>query len=92
MNNTSLPCSLDDTTELRKLILENPEVPLVVFVGDDAWHDIYPYECCDYVRVHLQDLTIYKNMWLDKEDYEDQLIDDLADDEKYLDLSEERFD
>lgn len=37
MNNTSLPCSLNDTTELRNLILENPDLPLLIFAGDGAW-------------------------------------------------------
>lgn len=29
-------CSLKDTTELRKFILENPDLPLLVFAGEDA--------------------------------------------------------
>lgn len=92
MNNTNLPCSLDDTAELRKLILENPDTPLVVFAGEDAWHDKHCYEWCEYVRPYLQELTIYKDMWLDKDDYETELIDDLSDDEVYKDLSDEEFD
>lgn len=44
MNNTNLPVSLEDTTELRKLIIYNPDLPLIVFCGDDSWHDWYPYE------------------------------------------------
>ena len=33
MNNTRLPVSLEDTTELRKLIMENPDFPLLFFCG-----------------------------------------------------------
>ena len=44
MNNTKLPVSLEDTIELRKLIIDNPDLPLIVFCGDDSWHDWYPYE------------------------------------------------
>lgn len=32
MNNTKLPVSLEDTTELRKLIIDNPDLPLLFFV------------------------------------------------------------
>lgn len=44
MNNTKLPVSLEDTTELRKLIVENPDLPLIVFCGENSWHNWYPYE------------------------------------------------
>ena len=33
MSNTKLPVSLEDTTELRKLIIENPDLPLLIFCG-----------------------------------------------------------
>lgn len=36
MNNTKLPVSLEDTTELRKLIIENPNLPLLIFCGEEA--------------------------------------------------------
>ena len=32
MNSTKLPVSLEDTTKLRKLIVDNPDLPLIVFV------------------------------------------------------------
>lgn len=91
MNNTSLPCSLDDTTELRKLILENPDLPLVVFAGEDAWDG----ECC-YTqagcRCHLDSLTLYNDYyWCDEDDYEERLIDNLADEEEYKDMPDEEF-
>ena len=40
MNNTKLPVSLEDTTKLRKLIVDNPDLPLIVFCGDDCWYEI----------------------------------------------------
>ena len=50
MNNTNLPASLEDTTELRKLIVDNPDLPLIVFCGDDCWHDWYPYEKANFIQ------------------------------------------
>ena len=36
LNNTKLPVSLEDTTELRKLITENPDLPLLIFCGPET--------------------------------------------------------
>lgn len=85
-------CSLKDTTVLRNLILENPELPLLVFAGEDAWQDIgYGYNQAD-ARCYIETLTLYGEMWLDKDDYEEKLADDLADEEEYKDLSDEEWD
>lgn len=91
MNNTSLNCSLNDTTELRKLILENPDLPLLIFCGEDSWHDEYPYEQADASGGEIKELTLYNDWWLDKDDYEDKLSDDLCDKEEYKDLSDEEY-
>lgn len=91
MNNTNLPCSLDDTTELRKLIIENPDLPLLVFAGEEAWSGNWGYEFA-YARCGgVQELTIYDDLWLDEDDYRDKLTDDLCDEEEYRDLSDEDY-
>lgn len=92
MNKTKLNCSLNDTTELRKLIIENPDLPLLIFCGEDSWHDEYPYEQADVKRVGIEELTLYNDYWLDKDDYEEKLADNLSDEEEYKDLSEEEYD
>lgn len=91
MNNTSLNCSLNDTTELRNLILENPDLPLLIFCGEDSWHDEYPYEQADASNGEIKELTLYKDWWMDKGDYEDRLSDDLCDKEEYKDMSDEAY-
>ena len=47
MNETKSNCSLNDTTVLRKLILENPDLPLLIFCGEDSCSGEYPYEQAD---------------------------------------------
>lgn len=91
MNNTALNCSLNDTTKLRNLILENPDLPLLIFCGEDSWHDEYPYEQADVGKVGIQELTFYNDYWMDKDDYEDRLSDDLCEKEEYKDLSDEKY-
>lgn len=91
MNKTSFNCSLNDTAELRNLILENPELPLLIFCGEDSWHDEYPYEQADASGGEIKELTLYNDWWLDKDDYEDKLSDDLCDKKEYKDLSDEEY-
>ena len=92
MNNTNLPVSLEDTIELRKLIIENPDLPLIVFCGDDSWHDWYPYEKANVNSCDIQELTLYKDWWIPKDEYEEQLRDDLCDEEEYIGMTDEEYD
>lgn len=92
MNNTSLNCSLNDTTNLRNLILENPDLPLLIFCGEESWHDVYPYEQADASNGEIKELTLHNDWWLDKDDYEDKLSDDLCDNEEYKNSSDEEYD
>lgn len=87
----SLNCSLNDTTILRNLILENQDLPLLIFCGKESWHDEYPYEQAYASSGEIKELTLYKNYWLDKDDYEDELSDDLCGKEEYKDMSDEEY-
>lgn len=91
MNNTNFDCSLNDTTELRKLIIENPDLPLIVFCSDECNDGDYCYEYADVYNTSITELTIYDDHWLSKDDYEDKLSDDLCDKEEYKDLSDEEY-
>ena len=93
MNNTNLPVSLEDTTELRKLIIENPDLPLLFFVGDDAYHDEgYQYSMAYASNAEIQKLTFYSDYWIPKDEYNEQLHDDLCDEEEYKDMTDEEYD
>lgn len=93
MNNTSLECSLNDITELRKLIIENPELPLLIFCGENSWHDDWGYEQATVNgKPCVEELTLYGDCWMDRDDYEERLRDDLCDDEEYAQMSDRGFD
>lgn len=92
MNKTNLNCSLNDTTILRNLILENPELPVLIFCGKDSWHDEYPYKQADASRWEIKELTLYNDYWLDEDNYEEELANNLSDEEEYKDLSDEEYD
>ena len=92
MNNTKLPVSLEDTTELRKLIMENPDLPLLIFCGEEAYNDDYPYSMAYASNGEIQELTLYDDFWMDKDDYAEKLRDDLAFEEEYKDMTDEEYD
>ena len=92
MNNTKLPVSLEDTTELRKLIIENPDLPLLIFCGPETNSGEFPYESNKDIACDIQELTLYKDWWIPKDEYEEQLRDDLCDEEEYKDMTDEEYD
>lgn len=83
-------CSLKDCTKLKQMILENPDLPLIAFAGEDAWQDMGGYNQAD-VRCYIETLTLYGDMWCDEDDYRERLTDNLADEEEYKNLSDEEF-
>lgn len=91
IDNNKFECSLNDTTELRKLIIENPDLPLLIFAGEEAWQGEYSYNQVYASVGSIQTLTLYNGMWLDEQEYEDRLYDDLCDCVEYIDLSNEEY-
>ncbi len=91
MNNTKLPCSLNDTTILRNLILENPGLPLIIFCGEEAWHDEYAYEMADASSGSINEFTFYNGYWIEREEYKERLSNDLSDKKEYVKLSDEEY-
>ena len=81
-----------DCTALKKLIVENPEAPLLIFVGEEANSGEYQYESVPSCSAFLEEVTMYGDQWLNKDDFEEVLRDDMANDEQYENLSDEEFD
>lgn len=96
MNNTNLPVSLEDTTELRKLIIENPELPLIIFCGEESWDGEHVYNSASASKGSIQELTLYDDgydsIWMEKEDYAERLSYELSDMEEYKDMTDEEYD
>lgn len=83
--------SLKDTRELRQLIIDNPDLPLIIFAGEESWHDFSSYEMTYAHDIGIEELTSYKDMYLTKDDFEDMLTDDLSCDDEYKNLSDDEF-
>lgn len=62
-------------------------------MGDDAYiDDGYQYSMACASNASIQELTLYSNVWMDKEDYAEKLSDDLCDEEEYKDMTNEEYD
>lgn len=88
---SKIEISLENTNELRKLMLNNPELPLLIFAGSEAYNDEFAYSMADVRCVEIKELTVYKNCYIEKDEYEEQLIDDLSEEEEYYDLSDSEY-
>lgn len=84
-------CSIKDTTILRNLILENPELPVLIFCGEEAWSGDYGYTQARASYGEIEELTLYCEMWLNEDDYREKLENNLCDEEEYKDLSDEEW-
>ena len=73
--------NLDYTAALRKLILENPDMPLVVFAGQDAcdsWH--CACQLCSKVNAYIGEIlntdVFFSGMcYTDRDEFRDDLED-----------------
>ena len=59
------------TDELRKLILENPELPIVVLADEDSVCDYYGWTFCSSISFHIEEI-----LDCDFYDYDDRVITD----------------
>lgn len=87
INETVIP----DNSELRQLIIDNPGFPLIIFVGETSWSGDFPYTVANKASCEIEELTLYNNIWIDRDNYWDKLYDDLAFDEDYENLSDEKY-
>ncbi len=103
MNKTNFDCSINDTTVLRNLILENPDLPLLIFCGEEAWNgdEVYTqaeaskgdevYTQAEASKGEIETLTLCDDWWLDEDDYKEKLSGDLCNEPEYRDLSDEEY-
>ena len=83
------------TDELRKLILENPDLPIVVLAGEEAASSEYYWTYCSNISFHLDEILdcdfydYYDTVFTDKDRLEEKIADDLYD--EYCNKSEEEY-
>mgnify|MGYP004661456359 CR=1 FL=1 len=85
----------NSTEELRKLIIENPDLPLVVFAGEDANTGDYSSTSCSDVLAYIGEILNCENdvcdcICDDRIEFEEKLIDKL--DKEHPELNDDEFD
>lgn len=81
-----------DNEELRKLIEENPDLPLVFLVPVDDLDDSYGYMAFQNSSCYISEVYFYEDYYReDKRDVVEYYGDYLADEEEYKDLSDEEY-
>lgn len=89
--------NVKDASELRKLIAENPELPIVVLVGREAACDEYGYTYCHCVSCRIDEIldceVPYNNELVesDRENFEEMMADWLCDQDGFKDMTDEEF-
>lgn len=84
-----------ETEELRKLILENPELPIVILANEDSSNADYGWTFCSSISFYIEeilDCDFYDyndEVFTEKERLEEKIADDLYDD--YHDKSEKEY-
>jgi hypothetical protein len=83
--------------KLKQLIAENPDLPIVVLVGQYAALDDYGYTYCTKIHFSVDeilDCTLPFSddyVYNDRDDFKDALLNYLAECEEYENLSDEEF-
>jgi hypothetical protein len=67
---------LTDSKQVREMIINNPDLPLIFLCGEECWTDEFGY-LVNIGHAEIQELTLYKEMLTTREDLEERLGDDL---------------
>lgn len=88
---------LHSADELKRLILEHQELPILVLAGDNANIGDYGFMSCSRVRAQEGEFLDCKQKidackcYTDRDDFEDDVADFLAGEEQYRDLPDDEF-
>ena len=91
---------IHDTGELRKLMLDNPDLPIVVLAGEEANHGEWYWEYCNRVSCCIAEIlavhTPYDGedgiVFSDKDDFCEAVAEKLGDKEIYKKMPDADFD
>lgn len=91
INNDAFDVSLNNTAKLKELIIQNPDLPLLIFCGEDCWQGDYTYNMAYAREPSIEVLTLYGDAWLSEDDIEEELSNDLASESGNENLSDAEY-
>lgn len=71
--------SLEKMNELKKAIIDNPNLPLRFFVSEDTNCGEYPYEENYISKIVVEGLVLYNGQYYNKEDFGEKLFEYMHD-------------
>ena len=88
---------LNECKELKRLIIENPDLPLMFFADDTGNDGTFDYMSCSMIRAHKGRVLDYENevndeiIFEDESYFEEELEEMLCRIDEYRNLSDEEF-
>lgn len=90
---------IKDSAELRKMIAENPDLPIAVLVGDEAASDGYSYTYCTEISCAVDEILdcvppFHTDGYIinDREEFRDRMENWLLDqDDRYAKMPDDEF-
>ena len=76
--------------ELKKLILENPDLPIVVLAGEDANIGYWGWTYCSSISFGINEILDYEfydnddTVFVDRDRFEEKIADDIYDEHEEL--------
>lgn len=95
MNKFGSYCLAKETDELKKLIMENPDLPVVVLAGEESWDGEHHWTFCSSISFRIEEildcdfLDHYDCVFTDRDHLVEFLDDYFYDD--YCDGPEEAY-
>lgn len=91
---------IHDAAELRKLIAENPDLPIVILAGEEANRGDWSWQYCNDVDCSIKQILDIKTpydrddeiVFDDKGDFEEAVADVLEDREEFKTMTDIEFD
>ncbi|MBQ8559066.1 MAG: hypothetical protein IJ439_03675 [Tyzzerella sp.] len=74
MSEIKIPVSMENTEELKKMILENPELPLLIFAGEESYCGEYDYNSVDVKGIKIKELTMDGDRYVERDTMRDKLM------------------
>lgn len=76
---SELELSLDNTQELRQIIIDNPDLPLLIFAGDEAYTGEYTYNMAFVKSFAIEEFCFADDIYYIKKDYRDKIDKEYSD-------------
>lgn len=73
MNDKEFNVSLENTAKLKRLIVENSELPLLIFHCSDDLEEGDYMQMGRVTGCKIDEVTLYKNAYIDKDDYREEI-------------------